>query len=135
MRKKISLYGVCCMFGTMSVGIDAQDETHYISSLDEEASRQELHHEMESERNLADIKLHDEDKVSSEKLHDASHNTLVGGMTLPQFQYALQENFMGSYSYFKRLSKQGKQAVYKTYQDSPELHEIRESIIQAYNNN
>ena len=117
------------------MGINAQDATHFVNSLDEEASHLKLNHEMKNDNNPADITMHDEDEVSSEKLHDASHNTLVEGMTLPQFQHALEANFMGSYSYFRRLSKQGKQDVYRTYLKSPELHEIRESIIHAYNNN
>ncbi len=54
------------------------------------------------------------------------------GMSEAEFAMYLEENYIGSFTFFERLSDKGKEALYNEYKSQPQISSIREKIKEIY---
>lgn len=82
-------------------------------------------------QNNADYRKVSADAVAFDaNTFDVRHGLLPEKLTQPQLEALLQENFMGSYIFYKRLNAEARQQDYQQYRRHPGLDDIRAAIIR-----
>ena len=130
MRKFISMAVVLLMAGVMMPRAGAQDIGVFIDTLDAEAASSAEHDHDEHEKTAPGHSRQELTPINLDlKSFDVRNDELPGGMTQAELEAILQQNFMGSYFYYKRLDEAARELVYLQYQSQPRLDDVRQSII------
>ncbi|HFD87879.1 MAG TPA: hypothetical protein ENJ35_09425 [Gammaproteobacteria bacterium] len=132
LKKKLSVRGavaVLCLSAAASAGatkaladayLDALKDAAEEVSVDSLSRKQEIPGEITVESTAA----------------GASVLTLQGdmpaGLDLPGLESYLKDRFVGSYTFFTRLSAERKQVVFQAYKSHPEIAHIRDEIKKQY---
>ena len=61
---------------------------------------------------------------------DVINGKLPADLSYSEFEKLLQENFMGSYIFFKRLDEAAQTEVYRQYTTNPSIEALRQHVIQ-----
>ena len=106
----------------------AQEADAYLRELDSEASDLSLDRktqrkpneslDMRSAARLAE--------VPAEEAHD-----LVPGLSREAFEKSLKRNYMGSYTFYRRLSPERQDAIFAAYQQNADPQALRKKIMKA----
>ncbi len=59
---------------------------------------------------------------------------MPAGLTQAEFEDFLQKKYFGSFSFYRKLPRQKKDAVFQAYSQRPDIRFIREQIKQTYLN-
>ena len=59
---------------------------------------------------------------------------IPAGMTHQEFESHLERRYVGSFSFYRRLSPEKKTSVYQAYREQPRMQYIRDKIKQTYLN-
>jgi len=108
----------------------SQVNSDYLKSLDSEASGLSLDSETKGspkERLSKTIKLFSE----GGEAQGGAISDLFPGLSQQQFEMVLKNNYIGSFLFYKRLSKEKKEEVYGFYQNNPDPVKVREKILQV----
>lgn len=71
---------------------------------------------------------------ASESSTTSAGENLPDGMSEADFEAHLQQNYLGSYSFYNRMDKKRKTAIYEAYLKNPGIEFIRNEIKQKYLN-
>lgn len=69
--------------------------------------------------------------LSSTADPSGSPSGITGGLSREEFEKDLQNNYIGSYLFYKRLSDSQKDEVFASYQADPSPDSVREKILQV----
>ncbi len=59
---------------------------------------------------------------------------IQAGLSQDAFERYLQQNFLGSFSFYRRLDSNLKRQIFEAYQERPEIEYLRQQIKQRYLN-
>jgi hypothetical protein len=112
----------------VSAAAAAQAGDDYLKQLDSEASELNLDRETRRQaeesgdmRNAAGLA-----EVPAEEAH-----VLLPGLSREGFERSLKRNYMGSYTFFRRLSPQRQGEIYDAYRQDPDPRKLRLKIMKA----
>ncbi len=101
----------------------AQSNADYLKSLKGEAESVTLDKQTKAGSTSSVSKT-----VASKLDSGGSPGRLVSGLTIEQFEKVLQQNYIGSYLFYKRLNNGQKDEVYASYQGNPDPDSVRDII-------
>jgi hypothetical protein len=110
--------------GALAFHIEAQtDNEAYLKSLAGEAEG--LSVDSQTEVNPGDA------NATGEISNAAGTAANAGGLSREEFEKDLQNNYIGSYLFYKRLNDSQKDEVFASYQADPNPDSVREKILQV----
>jgi len=106
----------------------AQGNDDYLKQLDTEASglsldRKTRRQAEESTDMRGAVRL---TEVPTEEAHE-----LIPGLSREEFERSLKRNYMGSYTFYRRLQPQRQEQIYRAYQQDPDPDKLRSTIMKA----
>jgi len=115
--------GLLVVLGGATESSVAQTDADYLKSLEGEAESVALDAQTE-------FKTTASKKSTSAAGSKGVPSSLVSGLAIEQFERVLQQNYIGSYLFYKRLSSSQKDEVYASYQGNPDPDSVRDKILK-----
>ena len=112
----------------VSTAAATQPGDDYLKQLDREAS--ELSLDRKTRRQAEESGDMRNATGLAEVPADEAHE-LVPGLSREDFERSLKRNYMGSYTFFRRLSPERQRAIYDAYQQDPDPGKLRLKIMKA----
>ncbi len=109
-------------------GLVAQTGDDYLRQLDSEASDLNLDAETRG-RKEGEGDMRSAVRLTEVPADDASE--LAPGLSREAFEASLKRNYMGSYTFFLRLSPERRDALYASYLKDPDPQRLRDRILKA----
>ena len=83
--------------------------------------------DLEAEANSTDVQVEEETETWSHRKQGLSES-FRENMTHEEFEQSLRDNYYGSFIFYEKLSKWNKKKVFKTYQATNDIEQIRNEI-------
>lgn len=122
-----ALRGAVLLLGVvLPIAVLSQSTDDYLKQLEGEASGLTL-----DEKTQTGVPVTQSSPAASGVGSSGGAGEFVGGLPIERFEQALQQNFMGSYLFYKRLTNTQKGEIFGFYQQNPDPDAVRAKILQV----
>ena len=115
----------------LAKGAYSQTNSDYLESLEKEASELSLDRDTKNSQKASSANAIKLFSPGAGEAQGGAISDLSPGLSVEQFELVLKNNYIGSFLFYKRLSKAKKEKVYGFYLNNPDSDKVRQKILQV----